>query len=233
MGLSSELSHQLRHQTAPSSNASPEPSLKRDVGGEGGGAIQVTSYFLVDLAELRDVKKQKNTFTFLRSRPDCRSQGICLKGVILVSSLRIQVSFYLHTLVQGRDAARDHKQKLKLLLTGNSQSHQQASKASPQGRLGCFPTYQATFHVSQWDIFIGYSLKLRLVTSEKSIMKTTARLMRVFHSSVWENSPAVRRRPRGPHRVAFEGQFNGPFVFGVRLAPMEASKQRGSDNTIN
>lgn len=56
-------------------------------------------------------------------------------------------------------------------MTGNSQSHQQASKASLQGRFGCFPTYQATFHVSQWGIFIGYSLKLRLVTTENSIMK--------------------------------------------------------------
>lgn len=76
-------------------------------------------------------------------------------------------------------------------MTGNSQSYQQASKASLQGRFGCFPTYQATFHVSQWGIFIGYSLKLRLVTTENSIMKKIGHLMHVFHFSMEGNSPAA------------------------------------------
>lgn len=53
----------------------------------------------------------------------------------------------------------------------------------------------------------------------------------MFFISQWRET--VRRHPHDPHKVVFEGQFNGPFVFGIRLAPVEASKQRGSDNTIN
>lgn len=43
----------------------------------------------------------------------------------------------------------------------------------------------------------------------------------------------VQRHPRGLYMVVLEGQFNGAFVFGARLAPVEASKQRRWDNTIN
>lgn len=65
--------------------------------------------------------------------------------------------------------------------------------------------------------------------------------MCVFHISQWRGNsllscrivPSARRRPCDFHRVSYEGRFNGPFVFCARLASVEASKQRGSDNTIN
>lgn len=109
------------------------------------------------------------------------------------------------------------------------QQHQWTKKASLQGRFGCLHPYQPSFHVPPVKVSLIiqplWELELQKGSSDVYLLHLWTcgnRLLFCICPSVWWH-------PFDFHRAQFEGQFNGPFVFCIRLASVEASKQSGSD----
>lgn len=205
--------------------------LKRD------GKKEVTSYFLIDSAELCwcfKKNKTNNTILFVGSTDSARGRSV-LKARSSSLCGRSRCCF-IFTRVCGTGLCVRLRQRsygillnnnfffLKSMYTaavrGEQQSHQRANKARLQGRFGCFHPYQPTFHVprGRTSLIIRSNWELRL---QRGASWKRGIWCVFFHISQWRGNsllscrivPSARRHPRDFHRVPFEGQFNGPFVF--------------------